>query len=363
MTLNQHELTIISSYFPKLNDYISLIKTCKEYRYILENYKYNPIYFKNVQEALKIFPEIETFNDYFCIEYNGYIITNPYFLSLYSAFKIVLPKLLLETIYEKKECEEYLNDPEYKNDLRYLKIKQKDLYDANKIISILQNYEDKFNLKYEIDYSVGDFYYIDSSVTFDVNGKIFEYKTCGTDDTFWNSIDTYSKNNEYRKFIQNVIDLQINKFKDFRDNWKHINTKIILRNKDDLNENSEEDNLNENSEEDNLNENSEEDEIGINKDYTQYDLSFGFYPKNHFKFKIYNPKLIKIMNILTTINTDYECYFKPKEYSIFEIIRILLKSTFEVGFSGSNYTDFIFDIDKISDEELIIMLAALLNIQ
>ena len=75
MSLNQHEMTIISSYFPKLDDYISLIKTCKEYQHILENYKYNPIYFKNFQEALKIFPKIETFNDYFCIEYNGYIIT------------------------------------------------------------------------------------------------------------------------------------------------------------------------------------------------------------------------------------------------------------------------------------------------
>ena len=71
MAINQHE----SSDFLTLTDYRNLI---------LHKNKNN------------------TFNDYFCIKYNNYIITNPYFLSLYSAFKIVLPNLLKDAEYEKK---------------------------------------------------------------------------------------------------------------------------------------------------------------------------------------------------------------------------------------------------------------------
>ena len=55
--LTQNEILIVSKYFNKINDYINIIKTCKEYNNILNLLYYNPIpfneriykYFKNIQ--------------------------------------------------------------------------------------------------------------------------------------------------------------------------------------------------------------------------------------------------------------------------------------------------------------------------
>ena len=99
-----------------------------------------------------------------------------------------------------------------------------------------------------------------------------------------------------------------------------------------------------------------------NSNFKHYDIIYSSDEK-HFEFNVYNPKLIQILDFLKNIVEYYECRFDAfKLYSIPDIIRILLKGIFDVGFSGNNYSNFVIDIDNISDEELAIMLAALLNI-
>ncbi len=74
---------------------------------------------------------------------------------------------------------------------------------------------------------------------------------------------------------------------------------------------------------------------------------------------------MKIIDFLKDISINSLYGFeesKLDKYSIPDIIRISLNSVFNIEFSGNNVSNFIADIDNISDEELVIMLAALLNI-
>ena len=59
-------MIITSKYFNNINDYIKLEKTCKEYNGIMEQFKYNPISFKNEKER-ELFKNIET---YYFYDYN-----------------------------------------------------------------------------------------------------------------------------------------------------------------------------------------------------------------------------------------------------------------------------------------------------
>ena len=84
--LTEQEIFIVSKYFDSIQDHINLIKTCKKYKKIRKQYNYNPT---NSQDTyiFDIFPNIETFDKFTNIVYNDYVITNVYFLELYAAFK------------------------------------------------------------------------------------------------------------------------------------------------------------------------------------------------------------------------------------------------------------------------------------
>ena len=159
MTLSQHDLMIVSKYLISTTDYTNLIKTCKEYKQILNSYSYNPIYFNDENEAVKIFPNIKTFNNYFHIIHNGYIITNPYFLSLYSAFALTLPKLMKEIRWNihicgiDNKCEEgekykqILNNIEKLDSIIYCNLRYETSFDDNGFIGSIINFN--VNKNYE----------------------------------------------------------------------------------------------------------------------------------------------------------------------------------------------------------------------
>jgi hypothetical protein len=135
-------------------------------------------------------------------------------------------------------------------------------------------------------------------------------------------------------------------------------------NNEDENEYDEIENINENEIENNENKDDKIENINNKNEIENkhYNLKYGFKPYKHIEFDLHNPKLLKIMDILEILMVDYEFNFNDSSNSIYDIIRSMLSSTFTVGFSGNNYTDFITDINYISNDELIIMLAALLNI-
>ena len=54
--LNQYSLQIISKYFNSIDDYINLVKTCREYINIIDNFNFNPIPISN----LNIFKNVKT---------------------------------------------------------------------------------------------------------------------------------------------------------------------------------------------------------------------------------------------------------------------------------------------------------------
>ena len=60
--LNACDYQIIAKYLQSKNDYINLVKTCKQCRYVLENFKFNPIDLQ--QDNHHLFPNIETIHIY-----------------------------------------------------------------------------------------------------------------------------------------------------------------------------------------------------------------------------------------------------------------------------------------------------------
>ena len=60
--LNQNEMLIVSKYFDKINDYINIIKTCKEYNEILNLLNYNPIPLNS--KNYKFFTNLQTYHIY-----------------------------------------------------------------------------------------------------------------------------------------------------------------------------------------------------------------------------------------------------------------------------------------------------------
>jgi len=61
--LDSYGMLIVSKYFKWTNDYIKLEKTNKKYRGIIEQFKYNPIPFKNEKER-EVFKNMELYNFY-----------------------------------------------------------------------------------------------------------------------------------------------------------------------------------------------------------------------------------------------------------------------------------------------------------
>ena len=302
-------------------------------------------------------------DDYFCIKYNNYIITNPYFLSLYSAFKIVLDSKLKYAKQNKEYYIEWINDSKNKGDLSYIEYEKK-LNEINKRISTLEKYT--FNLEYETKSNINSI--VDSSITFNINDNIYEYKEYFFgEDTFY-SINTYSNfNNDtgfyktisyitdrlhrtygHKEFSRNAIRLQINQFKDVNDNWKYNEKSNVQGSKKVINFNK------------NKNKKFKFETETKSETFKHYDFHI-IYPDSHFEFNVYNSKLIQIIDFLEII-TDFHYHYENKKYTIPDIIKTMLYNIFVVGHSGTCETDFINDIYKFSDEELIIMLAALLNI-
>lgn len=63
MTLDHNCLFIASRYFNDIDDYINATKVCKEYRGIMDEYRYNPIPFNNKNER-NLFSNIEVYHFY-----------------------------------------------------------------------------------------------------------------------------------------------------------------------------------------------------------------------------------------------------------------------------------------------------------
>ncbi len=61
--LNSLCIMIISKYFNTINDYINIVKCCKEYSNTIDQYKFNPIPFKSKKER-EIFNNIEEYHYY-----------------------------------------------------------------------------------------------------------------------------------------------------------------------------------------------------------------------------------------------------------------------------------------------------------
>ena len=57
-TIDRYCIFVVSKYFETINDYINIEKTNKEYRGIIEQFKYNPIPFKKEKER-EIFKNID----------------------------------------------------------------------------------------------------------------------------------------------------------------------------------------------------------------------------------------------------------------------------------------------------------------
>ena len=62
-TIDQHSMMVISKYFDIIEDYINIEKSNKQYGGIIEQFKYNPIPFRNDKER-EIFKNIETYHYY-----------------------------------------------------------------------------------------------------------------------------------------------------------------------------------------------------------------------------------------------------------------------------------------------------------
>lgn len=62
--LNAYCMMVVSKYLDKKEDYVVLVKTCKKYRGIIEQYKYNPIEINDKNEIDNIFKNIEEFHIY-----------------------------------------------------------------------------------------------------------------------------------------------------------------------------------------------------------------------------------------------------------------------------------------------------------
>ena len=60
-SLNSHCIIIISKYFKTIHDYVNIVKCCKEYSTIIDQYKYNPFPFHNKKER-NIFKNIKEYH-------------------------------------------------------------------------------------------------------------------------------------------------------------------------------------------------------------------------------------------------------------------------------------------------------------
>lgn len=261
----------------------------------------------------------------FSINYNNYIITNPYFLSLYSAFKIVLNNILNRTINERKyyDCGWY---------------DEKDLIEVDKNIEILKSIVSNLKLEYEIEYN--DKYYLtDAEVKFNINNDIITFKNYGLDGLYWYSINEYEFTNSYNvivlKDIKDEYEINKNKNKD----TKHKVSRSVSPPRLSANVGAQR----------SKNENDKD----INKEIKDNEV-------NNENNKNINNKLLKIINFLEIITPhDFKDILNKPSINI---IKSMLESIFNLTFSGSNTVNFIYDIINISDDELIDMLCALLNI-
>ena len=51
--LNSYLIQIISKYLNSIEDYKNITKTCKEYQYVIDNFKYNPISIHDYNKFIK----------------------------------------------------------------------------------------------------------------------------------------------------------------------------------------------------------------------------------------------------------------------------------------------------------------------
>ena len=114
-SMNQYCLLIISKYFNTIQDYVNLVKTCKEFKDIIKQYRFNPIELD--ENELKIFENIE--------EYHFYSKTNS-LISIPNIKKYIhwIDKITYLDYLTIQENHEYKNVILTKDDVKYLKPSQ-----------------------------------------------------------------------------------------------------------------------------------------------------------------------------------------------------------------------------------------------